>query len=212
MQQVQSIQRWASTDGTPSRTRMALVGQAVRQRRQSRHSSATTASDKTGWATARSGCSSTLKRTVVPLSTTLSRAKVSELLRILGRPRPAPKAQGARFGGSGRPARRERLLEVGDAGPFVDHVDVEAALVEGRLEAPAVGVDDDVHLGFVGGDHGAADGVGARPDRFEMGLDGARGGARLVVVAALDVVADVLHRGAQTRADWGVAGAAVRDW
>ena len=111
----------------------------------------------------------------------------------VGQAQAGAEAQGARLGRRGRPARGEGALDVGDAGAFVDHVDVDAAVVEARLEAAATGVDHDVHLGLVGGDHGAADRVGAGADGLEVGLDGARGGARLAVVAALDVVADVFH-------------------
>ena len=92
MQAVQSTHRWCSTDGMPSRTRMAAVGQATRQWRQSLQSSATTPSDD-GLAprSAAAGRSSMEKLTRVPVPTVDVTRRRSLLRSMLGRPRPAPK-------------------------------------------------------------------------------------------------------------------------
>ncbi len=194
MQQVQSMQTWSITDGRASRTRTAAVGQATRQWRQSRHSSGTVPSDegRAPWSAA-SGRSITEKLTRVP-SPTVDVTRMRSLLRsMLGRPMPAPKPSARASAGGGGEALVHRPRDVRDARPAVDDVDVELAVAHGGFEATAVGVDDDVHLGLVGGDHGAAHGVRLRADPLEVLLEVAGGRARAVEVTAADVVVEVLQ-------------------
>ena len=92
MHAVQSMQRWSSTSGRASRTRMAAVGQATRQWRHSLQSSASTPSEegRAPWSAA-SGRSDTVKLTRVPAPGTEVTLSRSLLRRMLGRPMPAPK-------------------------------------------------------------------------------------------------------------------------
>ena len=134
-----------------------------------------------------------MKLTRVPSPTVEVESAAVAVALDVGQAHAGAEAQRARLGRGRRPALAHGVLDVGDAGALVDDVDVELAVVTAGLEAPAAGVDDDVHLGLVGGDHGAAHGVALGADALEVLLEVARGGARLAEVAAVDVVGQVLH-------------------
>ena len=189
------MHRWSSTSGRASRTRIAAVGQATRQWRHSLQSSATTPSEegRAPWSVA-SGRSATEKLTRVPspaVDVTLQAVAVALDVR---QAHAGAEAERAGLGGGRRQALAHRRVDVGDAGAVVDDVDVELAVAHGGLETAAViGVDDDVHLGLVGGDHRAADGVALGADPLEVLLEVARGRAGAREVPAADVVGQVLH-------------------
>ena len=142
-------------------------------------SSATTPSEegRAPWSAA-SGRSATEKLTRVPSPAVEVTLRRSLLRRMLGRPMPAPNPSARASEEAVDQPSRIADSTSGMPGPVVDDVHVQLAVADGRLEAAAaLGVDDDVHLGLVGGDHGAPHRVALGADPLEVLLEVARRGA-----------------------------------
>jgi hypothetical protein len=93
----------------------------------------------------------------------------------VGQSETGTEAQGAGgFGGRGE-ARLHGYGDVGDSGTFVGNFHVEAVVEDVGSEGAAVGVDDDVEFGFVGGDDGAPGAFGIDADGFQQVFEGGGG-------------------------------------